>query len=107
PYAAVIECGPAASTVVVNVATPDPFRVPVPSVVVPSLKVTVPVGVAVVPDGVTVAVNVTDCPNEEGFALDARAVVVAADTPVPLRATDWGESPELSVTCSDPLRSPA
>src|SRR5437867_2027330 len=35
-----------------------------PSVVKPSLKVTVPVGVGALP--ATVAVNVTDCPKEEG-----------------------------------------
>ena len=58
-------------------ATPDPFRAPVPNVVVPSLKVTVPVGVPV-PGKVTldVAVKVTDWPNTDGLAEEATVVVV-------------------------------
>ena len=58
-YAAVIECEPTISAEEVNVATPDDSA-PVPNVVVPSLNVTVPVGVPVPDVGVTVAVNVTD-----------------------------------------------
>ena len=52
---------------VVSVATP-PRSVPVPIGDAPSRKVTVPVGVPA-PGGVaaTVALNVTDCPNVEGF----------------------------------------
>ena len=71
---------PTASEVVVNFATP-PVNVPVPSVVDPSLKVTIPEG-----DGspklestvaeVTVAVNVTACPNVDGFWEDVSVVVV-------------------------------
>ena len=57
-------------------ATPEPFRVPVPNVVPPSIKVTVPVGVLPVP--VTVAVNVTDWPAVEGFREEVRVVVVGA-----------------------------
>ena len=61
-----------------NVATPLPLSVPVPSVVAPSLKVTVPVGV---PEpgavAVTVAVKVTDAPKSDGFAELLTAVVVA------------------------------
>jgi hypothetical protein len=53
----VIECAPAVSVDVVNVAFPL-LRVPVPKVVVPSLNVTVPVAA----DGETVAVNFTDEP---------------------------------------------
>lgn len=52
-----------------------PFRVPVPNVVTPSMKVTVPLGVPA-PDGVTVAVNVTDWPNTDGFREEVTAVVV-------------------------------
>jgi hypothetical protein len=48
--------------------------VPVPSVVVPSLNVTVPVAVV----GDKVAVNVTDVPNPDGFADEASVVVVVA-----------------------------
>jgi hypothetical protein len=44
--------------------------------VAPSKKFTVPEGVP--PDEVTVAVNVTDCPLDEGFALEANAVEVEA-----------------------------
>jgi hypothetical protein len=59
----------------VYVATPEPFSVPVPSVVAPSLNVTVPVGVLELLV-VTVAVKVTEEPAGSGFALDANAVVV-------------------------------
>ena len=52
------------------------LSVPLPIVIVPSLKVIVPVGVT--PELVTVAVNVTDFPKTEGFALDVRVVVVVA-----------------------------
>ena len=61
PYSVVIGCDPTESEEVVNIARPDAFRAPVPSVVVPSLKVIVPVGV---PDPgavtFTCAVKVTD-----------------------------------------------
>jgi hypothetical protein len=61
PYAAVMECVPTVSIEIVKVAIPLLFRVPVPSVVVPSRKVTEPVGVPLLP-GVTVAVNVIGVP---------------------------------------------
>lgn len=48
------------------------LRVPVPSVVVPSLNVTVPLAA----EGDTVAVNVTDELYVDGFAEDASVVVV-------------------------------
>ena len=48
-----------------------------PSMVAPSLKVTVPVGVPA-PE-LTVAVNVTDCPETEGLGEEASAVLVAAN----------------------------
>src|SRR5437899_2050808 len=67
-----------ASDEVGKVATPLPFRFPVPRVFVPSRKVTVPLGVPL-PD-VTVAVNVTGWLSTEGFAFDARVVVVVAST---------------------------
>ena len=59
----------------------DPaLREAVPSVVVPSLKVTEPVGVPLLPAEVslTVAVNVTDWPDTEGFTLEATVVEVVA-----------------------------
>ena len=55
----------------VNVAVPAD-SVPLPSVVEPSLNVTVPVAVL----GDTVAVSVIDWPNVEGFADDESVVVV-------------------------------
>src|SRR5438132_6220268 len=53
--------------------------VPVPSVAAPSLKVTVPLGEPA-PGAVTltVAVNVTDWPNTDGFADELRLVDVLA-----------------------------
>jgi hypothetical protein len=59
-----------------NVATPA-ASVPEPIVVAPSLKFTVPPGVPA-PGAITatVAVNVTDCPKTDGFALELSVVVV-------------------------------
>ena len=56
----------------------SPESVAEPRRVAPSKKFTVPVTGSVVE--LTVAVNVTDCPNEEGLGEDARTVVVAAGT---------------------------
>jgi hypothetical protein len=66
----VIESDPSASVEVLKVVFPL-LSVPVPSVVLPSLNVTMPVAVA----GVTVAVKVTDVPNADGFADEAKVVV--------------------------------
>jgi hypothetical protein len=55
------------------VATAEACSEPVPSVVAPSLKVTVPVGVPGVAE-VVVAVRVTDCPKILGFGFEASAV---------------------------------
>ena len=57
--------------VVAKVATPEE-RAPVPKMAVPSLKVTVPVGL----DPVTVAVNMTNAAAVLGFRLDERVVVL-------------------------------
>ena len=72
-----IECEPTASVLIVNIAWPEPSRVPVPRVLEPSLKVTVPVGVPA-PGlfAVTVAVKVTDCPDTDGLAEELTNVVV-------------------------------
>ena len=67
---------PKANADVVNVAFPA-LSVPVPSRVVPSLNVTVPVGVPVVA-GFTVAVKVTAWPNADGFTEETTEVVEAA-----------------------------
>jgi hypothetical protein len=76
--AAVMVCEPSASDDVVNVAMPEPFSVPVPSVAAPSLNVTVsPLPEVIgVPPLLTVAVKVTDWPYADGFAEDVRAAVV-------------------------------
>ncbi len=74
---------PTARLEVAKVATPLALSVPVPSVVAPSLKVTVPVGVPPAP--VTVAVKVTDWPKVEGLADEPSAVVVSALATVRLK----------------------
>jgi hypothetical protein len=81
PYTPVIECVPTVSVEVVNFAIPL-LSVLEPNVVVPSLKVTVPVGVPVV--DFTEAVNVTDWPKIEGFSEDDNAVEVL-NLPILLR----------------------
>jgi len=76
PYCAVMVCVPAVRADVVSVATPEELRVPVPSAVAPSSKVTVPVGIGAPAAGVMVAVNVRLAPRL-ALALDAaRAVLV-------------------------------
>lgn len=92
PYAAVIECVPTASVAVVKEACPRLLRVPVPRVVTPSKKVTVPVGV---PDpgltGATVALKVTVLPKDEGFRVELTEVVVLAALITWLTAEDVEE----------------
>lgn len=68
---------PTASVDVVKVVTALLFSVPVPSVVVPSRKVTVPVGVPELLD-VIVAVNVTGTPLDTEAAELTNAAAVAA-----------------------------
>ncbi len=83
-----MECDPCAKVELANVATPA-FSVPVPSVVTPSLNVTVPVAVPLPGEtAATVAVNVTDWPDTEGFAEDVSVVVVLAWFTVCDRAAD-------------------
>ena len=79
PYTAVIEWLPLFKFETERVACPDAFKVLEPSVLVPSLKVTVPVGTAV-PGALatTVAVNVTDWPLCDGLSDDVTPVVVAS-----------------------------
>lgn len=75
-----IACTPAVRSAVVKVAVP-PDKVPVPIPAPPSENVTVPVGV---PDPLlTVAVNVTDVPNDDGFSEEMTVVLVG----IPL--TTW------------------
>ncbi len=75
-----IECDPAASFVVANVAFPALFSEVVLRTVAPSLNVTLPVGVPEAP-GVTITVKVTDFPRPDGFADDESEVVVVAVIP--------------------------
>ena len=63
------------SVEIVKVAWPL-LRVPVPSVVVPSRKVTVPVGVPVPDVGMTVAVKVTDWFRLDGLTELTTVIVV-------------------------------
>ena len=74
-YAAVIECMPRASVDKLNIAVPV-FTGAVPSTLLPSEKVTVPVTAP--PLVAMVAVNVTLAPNMLGFAVDASVVPVVA-----------------------------
>jgi hypothetical protein len=60
---------------VLKVAAPLPLSVPVPRVVAPSLKVTVPVGVPAL--HATVAVKVTAWPTGDGVSDELTVVVVA------------------------------
>ena len=69
---------PGARDEVLNWATPAVESVALPSVVAPSMKVTVPVGVVVDCGEATVAVKVTFCPKVEGFSDEVSVVVVGA-----------------------------
>jgi len=69
----VIEWLPTARPEVVKVVCPV-LKVELPSAVVPSRKVTVPVA----EEGETVAVNVTDWPEVDGLRVEVAAVVVLA-----------------------------
>ena len=63
------------SVEVLNTAVPAEFSNVVPRIVVPSLKVTDPVGV---PEPATLAVKVTDWLVMDGFALEVKVVVVVS-----------------------------
>jgi hypothetical protein len=76
-YVAVIACTATASEEAVSVADPEELSGAVPSGVVPSWKVTVPIGVPDLEAGLTVAVNAIACPNTEGFVDEVTATEVA------------------------------
>ena len=77
------------SAFVLNVVWPLPFSVPVPRGVVPSLNVTVPVGVPLPPPpATTVAVKVTDCPWADGLISLASVVVVGDGLTIWLTVVD-------------------
>jgi hypothetical protein len=87
-YAAKRPSVPTGRLLVVNVATPEAFRLPVPNTVTPFLKVTKPRGVPV-GAGVTVAVKVTNCPAVAGFGTTVKVVVVTVSAlTVTLRAAE-------------------
>jgi len=78
PNTAVIVCTATESEFVAKVAVPE-LKVPVPNVVPASLNVTVPLGVPAPGNtALTVAVNVTDCPDTDGFTDEATVVVLLA-----------------------------
>src|SRR6516165_2706304 len=82
-------CPPAAAKLVVSAAVPPGPTATVPRTTVPSLKVTVPVGVpAPGPTAATVAVKVTDWPVTAGLTDDFRATVVAAGLTVTVVAAE-------------------
>ena len=88
-YFATMSCNPAASPLVVKAELPLTMEL-VPSAVLPSEKVTVPVAIdeACVR---TCAVNVTAWPRSEGLTLEESATVVAAPVTVRDTSTDDGE----------------
>ena len=79
-----MKCVPTASAAVLNDAL-LPLRATVPRGVTPSKNCTVPVGPE---DGLTVAVNVTCCPNTDGSGAAVNAVAVLTPFTVCVRAED-------------------
>ena len=77
-----------ASADVAYVATPVAFSVPVPRVVAPFLKVTVPVGAGTLEVPVTVAVKVTLDPTAREAAEAVNAVVVDPRVTLTVRALE-------------------
>jgi hypothetical protein len=76
PYLAVIECEPAETNAKVKVAFPE-LTVPVPKVLSPSMKVTVPDGFKADREVIEiVALKVTDWPYADGLFVDVTDVVV-------------------------------
>ena len=78
-----MEWGEAAAerALLLKVAAPEPFKVWLPRVLVPSKKETVPVGTAPFP--VTVAVKVTALLASAGFCEEASVVALATGAEVP------------------------
>lgn len=82
-----MEWDPVLNEEVLNWATAEPFSVAAAKDVVPSRKVTDPVGTVVFPVGpATVAVKVTDWPCPDGFGEDVRVIV---DINSPVAFTIW------------------
>jgi hypothetical protein len=80
-YEAVIECVPTVRLDVEMVALPFASSVDEPRIVAPSENVTLPVGVPVPLDGLTVAKRTTDWPNVDGFGDETSDVAVAITMP--------------------------
>ena len=92
-----IACEPTERLLVASRALP-PLSVAEPSVVVPSMKVTVPVGVPLPgAAAVTVAVNVTDWPNTAGLTEAMTAVLDPSWFTVWFRARRRGAGDEVGV----------
>ena len=91
-YAAVMVCVATLKAEVVKVAWPEVMVTLAASVVAPSVKVTVPVGVPVAgATAATMAVNVTACPNTEGLGAEVTVVLLEA------LFTTWGEAESFPV----------
>jgi len=97
-----MECVPAAREVVVNAAVALPFKVDVPRVVVPSRKVTAPVGTLLPAWGMTLAVNVTLCPAASSVEDAESVVVVAIETCAAVTVTGTADETELPSLLSPP-----
>ena len=91
-----MECDPAERFDLVMVACPL-RSVPVPIDIVPSLKVTVPLGVPEV-TGLTVAVNVTVPPKAAGFAEETKLVEVAVELLLVMFCVSAGEVLPVKLT---------
>jgi hypothetical protein len=74
-YVAVTVVVPAGNADVIRLSLP-PARPTVPSVVVPEVNVTVPIGTTV--GELTIALNFTFCPTTDGFGEEVTVVVVVA-----------------------------
>ena len=88
---------PDGSDVVLNVAIPPAFRVPLPMMLDPSRKATVPVGITAPVCGVTFAVKVTFCPVLIAVAEEFREVLVAISPWVTVIVTGEETEAELLV----------
>jgi hypothetical protein len=96
-YIALMECEPTLSAASTKVVVPDEFRVPAPTCVAPSVKVTTPVGAADPDFGATVAVKVTAWPEVSCVeGADSEVVVatlVVAETVIVTAADVDSEKP--------------
>jgi hypothetical protein len=84
----VIEWAPTLSVDVDTLAIPLLSDCGDPIAVVPSMKVTLPVGLPVPERGATIAANVTEVPGADGLELDVSEVVVARCVTVWVRAAE-------------------